>query len=169
MMNTIINKLDTAKAHISKHYNLKLMKVSKPETYSNEYGEGTYNLARGGAKLEGTRQEHWSPAWAKILKKYLLADGSNIDPEKLPFDMWIDIQTNPDREIRKAKTLVWVIPAETISETPFEVPSGKDTLKIDPAVDVVCIGGDETGPNLDWGIWPVKKEIFQDTYEEVHR
>lgn len=162
MMNTITAKVNQAKAFIPQHYFLKVMKVSAPHSYDNEYGEGHYDLNAGDAKLEGTRGEHWSPAWKKIVSKYLLADESAINPDELPCDEWISIQTHPDRDVRK-KSITWMIPAEDISTTPFEV-SG---LIINPAVDVLCMGGDETGPNLDWGCWPVKKDIFGDTYEAL--
>ena len=54
-----------------------------------------------------------------------------------------------------------MIPAELVSDVPFTV----GRLVIDPKVDVLCMGGDESGPNLDWGAWPVKRDIFFDTYE----
>ena len=151
-----------AKAFIPAHYSIRLMKVSAPHAYDNEYGEGHYELNAGDAKLEGTRGEHWSPAWKKIVAKYLLADGSAINPDDLACDAWIDIQTNPDREVRK-NSITWAIPAELVSDVPFKVGD----LIIDPAVDMLCMGGDETGPNLDWGCWPVKKDIFADTYETL--
>lgn len=151
-----------AKGFIPKHYFLKVMKVSAEHSYDNEYGEGHYDLSAGDAKLEGTRGEHWSPAWKKIVSKYLLENGNTIDPDALPFDTWVTIQTNPDREIRK-KNIVWMLPADAVSAEPFTLCG----LNFDPAVDVVCMGGDESGPNLDWGCWPIKKVIFEDTYEAL--
>ena len=148
------------KAFMPSHYMLKVMKVSEPHSYDNEYGEGHYNLQAGDAKLEGTRGEHWSPAWKKIVGKYLLANGEVIDPENLPSGTWIDIQTNPDAGERR-KSVTWAMDASLVSEEPFEVKG----LIIDPAVDVLCMGGDENEPTLEWGVWPVKKEIFADTYE----
>ena len=76
-------------------------------------------------------------------------------------NVWITIQTNPDREIRKGNSLTWAIPADLISDHPFQVGE----LTIDPAVDMLCMGGDENSPTLEWGVWPVKKDIFADTYE----
>lgn len=142
------------------HYALKILKVSVPHSYDNEYGEGHYDLKPGEAKLEGTRGEHWSPVWKKIIAKYLLADGTTINPDDLPSDEWVPIQTNPDENERR-KNITWMIDASLISDQPFEV----NGLIIDPTVDVLCMGGDETAPNLDWGCWPVKKDIFADTYE----
>ena len=164
MVELNVKAIDTTKAQafIPAHYPLHLMKVSAPNAYDNEYGEGHYELNAGDAKLEGTRGEHWSPAWKNIVAKYLLEDGSAINPDELPYDEWILIQTNPDREERK-KNIIWMIPAELVSEETFMV--GK--LVIDPKVDVLCMGGDETGPNLDWGAWPVKKDIFANTYENL--
>ena len=161
MMDKIAIQLNNAQAYISRHYTLKLMKVSAPHSYDNEYGEGHYDLSAGEPKLEGTRGEHWSPQWAKIVKKYLLENGESINPETVPENTWITIQTNPDKEIRKGNSLTWAIPADLISDQPFKV--GK--LTIDPAVDMLCMGGDENSPNLEWGVWPVKKDIFADTYE----
>lgn len=149
-----------AKAYFPAHYFLKVLKVSQPHSYDNEYGEGHYDLEAGKAKLEGTRGEHWSPEWKKIIAKYLLADGSTINPEDLPYDEWVSIQTNPDEEERR-KNITWMVDASIISDQPFVV----NGLVINPAVDVLCMSGDETAPNLDWGCWPVKKDIFADTYE----
>ena len=165
MANTITTQalataVTQAQAFIPQHYFIKLRKVSAPHSYDNEYGEGHYELQAGDAKLEGTRGEHWSPAWKKIVQKYLLADGSTVAPEDVPCDVWVDIQTHPDREVRR-KSITWMLPAELVSEAPFEIGG----LTIDPAVDVLCMGGDENAPNLDWGCWPVKKDIFKETYE----
>ena len=55
------------------------------------------------------------------------------------------------------------IDANKISTKPFKV----DGLTIDPMQDVLCIGGTEDAPNTAWGIWPVKKEIFANTYEPL--
>lgn len=151
-----------ATAFIPAHYFIRLMKVSVPHAYDNEYGEGHYELNAGDAKLEGTRGEHWSPAWKEIVAKYLHEDGTAIKPEEVPCDVWILIQTNPDREERK-KNVTWMMPAELVSDLPFKV----DGLVIDPKVDVLCMGGDESGPALDWGAWPVKKDIFADIYERL--
>lgn len=162
MMNKIAANLGQARAYIPQHYCLKVMKVSGAHSYDNEYGEGHYDLSAGDPKLEGTRGEHWSPAWKKIVAKYLCENGDAINPEELPYDTWVVIQTNPNRSVRE-KSITWMIPAEEVSEVPFEA----EGLFINPEVDVLCIGGDENGPNLDWGCWPVKKEIFVDTYEEL--
>lgn len=155
-------KVEKAKLYIPSWYFIRLFKVSTAHEYDNEYGEGHYELSSGAPKLEGTRGEHWSPEWRKIVAKYLLEDGSTIIPEELPYDEYVSIQTNPDREVRK-KNMVWAIPAELISEEKFMIGG----LVIDPELDMLCMGGDETGPNLDWGAWPVKKDIFADTYEEL--
>lgn len=163
MMNTIATNLNNAQAYISRHYTLKLMKVSAPHAYDNEYGEGHYELSAGDPKLEGTRGEHWSPKWPKIIKKYLLESGESINPEALPEDIWITIQTNPDREIRRGNSLTWAIDAALIASQPFQIGE----LTFDPALDMICMGGDENAPTLDWGVWPVKKEIFADTYEKL--
>ena len=161
MKDIIRANLSKATPYISRHYIIELMKVSCPHIYDNEYGEGHYELAVGDPKLQGTRGEHWSPKWPKIVKKYLLENGDSIDPEAIPEDVWVKIQTNPDREIRRKNSLTWAIPAELVSEQPFEI----DGLIIDPAVDMICMGGDENAPTLEWGVWPVKKDIFADTYE----
>ena len=151
-----------AKAFMPSHYNLKLMKVAEAHDYANEFGEGEYHLEAGEPKLEGTRGEHWSPEWKKILKKYLMEDGTSIVPDALPAGVYVTIQTNPDPAERR-KSVTWAMDAYVISEQPFVV--GK--LTIDPNVDMLCMGGDEQGPNLEWGCWPVKKVIFQDTYEPL--
>lgn len=160
IMNRIQENIGEAKAYIPAHYFIKLLKVAKAEAYDNEYGEGHYELEKGEPKLEGTRGEHWSPKWPKITKKYLLSDGSPMDPEKLPEGEYISIQTNPDREERK-KSVTWVIDPALISIRPFQVGD----LTIDPLRDMLCMGGDEKAPTTEWGVWPVKKEIFADTYE----
>lgn len=148
-----------AKPFIPKHYFLKLMKVSLPTSYDNEYGECHYDLEFGSPVLEGTRKEHWSPRWEQIVSKYLLEDGSTIIPEDLPFDTWVSIQTNPDIEVRK-KSVTWMVPPLFVAKSSFEI----NGLIINPSMDLLCCGGDETAPNLDWGCWPVKIEVFSDTY-----
>ena len=163
IMDRIAEKLETAVAYMPAHYNIMLMKVSKPFSYSNEYGEGSYDLQPGDPILEGTRGEHWSPSWKKICKKYLRMDGSNIDPESLPSDTWIIIQTNPDQSERR-KSITWAIDPKEISDEIFEVEGG---LMINPEIDMLCMGGDEEAPTLEWGCWPVKVNIFIDTYELV--
>lgn len=150
------------RAYMPSHYCLRLMKVAEVHDYTNEFGEGEYHLNPGDPKLEGTRGEHWSPAWKKILSKYLLEDGSSIVPENLPGGTYITIQTNPDPSERR-KSVTWAMDARLISDQPFVVGE----LTIDPNVDMLCMGGDEQAPNLEWGCWPVKKVIFQDTYETI--
>lgn len=161
-MKDIMAMAQQAKPCIPAHYELSLKKVGAPFSYDNEYGEGHYELSIGDPILEGTRKEHWSPTWPKIVKKYLTLDGEKVEPEQLPFDVWVRVQTHPDREVRK-NALVWALPAKAVSEQPFTVGE----LAFDPNVDMVCIGGDETGPNFEWGVWPVKAEIFEDTYEAL--
>lgn len=149
-----------AKAFIPKHYKLKVIKTSVPCSYDNEYGEGHYDLQPGDPKLEGTRGEHWSPKWEKISKKYLFLNGEKVTPEGCPYDQYVDIQTHPDIAERR-KSVIWAVDSSLISREPFEI----NGLLINPAVDMLCMGGDENEPNLDWGAWPVKREIFADTYE----
>ena len=150
------------KVFIPSHYTLKLFKVTEPTSYDNEYGEGHYDLVPGDPILEGTKGEHWSPKWIKIVKKYLLESGLPIDSNSFPSGKWVIIQTNPDKTERR-KNVTWAIDANKISTKPFKV----DGLTIDPMQDVLCIGGTEDAPNAAWGIWPVKKEIFADTYEPL--
>lgn len=149
-----------AKPFIPKHYSIKVQKVSLPTSYDNEFGEGHYDLDPASPVLEGTRGEHWSPEWRKIVSKYLMEDGSTIIPEKLPFDTWVSIQTNPDIEVRK-KSITWMVPPLFVARSSFKI----NGLIIDPSKDFLCCGGDETAPNLDWGCWPVKIGVFSDTYE----
>lgn len=150
-------------AYIPAFYQLRLIKVGEAQEYDNEYGEGHYKLSPGDPKLEGTRGEHWSPEWKKILKKYQMPNGAGIDSEKIPVDQWITIQTHPEREKRRG-SITWAVDASLVSTEPFKV--GK--LTIDPAVDMLCMGGDEIHPNPEGGCWPVKKDIFQDTYEPLN-
>ena len=149
-----------ARAFMPSHYTLKVLKTSVPCSYDNEYEEGHYDLQPGDAKLEGTRGEHWSLNWENISKRYLFLDGKPVNPEECPYDQYVDIQTHPDHDERR-KSVIWVVDASLVSREPFEI----NGLVIDPAVDMLCMGGDENEPNLDWGVWPVKREIFADTYE----
>lgn len=150
------------KAFMPSLYSLKLKKVGKPESYDNEYGEGHYELNCGDPKLEGTCGEHWSPKWEKICKKYLLLNGEPIIPEKLPEGEWTVIKTNPDPAERR-KNITWAVDAVIVSDDKFEI----DGLTFDPAVDILCMGGNETAPNPEWGCWQVKKSIFVNTYETL--
>ena len=155
----LVNK--EGKAYIPAHYKLKLMKVQAPETYSNEYGEGDYELSAGDPKLEGTRGEHWSPKWKQIVSKYQTINGGTIIPEELPAGIYVDIMTPVERTDREG-SVTWAMDATYVSDKPFEVRE----LTIDPAVDMLCCSDNGGKPDLTWGCWPVKKEIFVNTYEE---
>ena len=163
IMEKIKGLVNNAQAFIPAHYRIKLTKVSAPHSYDNEYGEGHYDLWAGDPKLEGTRFEHWSPTWKKIVQKYELVSGEKINPETIPEDVWTEIQTPPERE-KRCGNITWALdPVLVSSKDPFQV----NGLTIDPAVDMLCMAGDEDGPNLEWGCWPVKREIFADTYESL--
>ncbi len=149
-----------ARAFIPRHYTLKVLKTSVPCSYENEYGEGHYDLQPGDPKLEGTRGEHWSINWENISKRYLFLDGKPVTPEGCPYDQYVDIQTHPDPDERR-KSVTWAVDSSLISREPFEI----DGVVIEPSVDMLCMGGDKNEPNLDEGVWPVKREIFADTYE----
>ena len=166
MANIEMNRIEElvnaqGKAFIPSHYQLKVIKVSEPEQYSNEYGEGNYNLNAGDAKLEGTRGEHWSPVWKKIVSKYQTLDGNTIVPDELPSGQYVDIMTPVERSVRE-KSVIWAIDAALVADDSFAVGD----LTIDPAVDMLCCSDNNGAPDFTWGCWPVKKEIFEDTYEE---
>ena len=159
MVNEAISS-GNVKSYRPSHYLLKVLKTSTAIEYDNEFGEGHYNLEAGDPILEGTRMEHWSPVWDKITKKYLYCNGDTIDPEELPFDRWVWIQTSPD-EGERSKNITWAMNPHLISDEPFEI----NGLVIDPSVDMLCMGGDANSPTTEWGFWPVKVDIFKDTYE----
>ena len=164
---TILDKIqklieeNNAQAYIPAHYTIKVTKVADFQVYDNEYGEGHYEIIPGQPKLEGTRGEHWSPSWGMIVKKFEMSpSGEQIDPERIPKDEWVEIQTPIDRK-KRSKNITWVIDPLLVSKDIFKVFGNK----VDPGLDLLCMGGDEKNPSLEWGCWPKKRTIFADTYE----
>lgn len=151
---------------VPKIYTIGAMVADEPFEFDNEFGEGHYSVKPGDIILEGTRGEHWVVPDSKLVgpkAKYVFGEeptGADIDLKDIAHGHSLDtefthITTKPSTAI------TWAV----FTNEPVDVVSPEGDVLHAKAGYAICMGDNNGSPEPSWGCWPVKEEVFNDTYE----